>query len=179
MKKLLLINRWLILAAVSLSTILLLPTCKKSKKTDTNPIKRVTIQLTGASEVPPVNTTGSGTAEIAFDPNAKTIAYTIIWQLGSGSTSTTGMHFHGAEDGSSLKSSPISIPIEGFSTGTSGTLSGTTIVLTQVQIDQLLAGKWYINIHSNTYPSGEMRGNIIFSGSSGSGGSGGDGGGGY
>lgn len=124
--------------------------------------RTVTVQLSGANEVPPVTTSGSGSADIDFDPAMKMISYTINWTLGSASTSTVAMHFHGAENGSDTTSSPVVIGINGFSTGTSGTLSGMTRELTDAEVNQLLAGKWYLNIHSDVYPAGEIRGNIKF-----------------
>lgn len=141
--------------------------CKKDKKTD-NPILHGTFQLSGASEVPPVSGGGSGTIDVSYDPSSKIISYDITWQLGSNATTTTGMHFHGAENGSATTSSPIEIPVTGFTTASSGTFSGSTQPLTQMQENELLAGKWYFNIHSSVNPGGEMRGNIIFSATTGS-----------
>lgn len=125
-------------------------------------MKRVTVTLSGAQEVPAITSTGTGTAKLIFDPSLKTINYNITWTLGSATATTANMHFHGAEDGSDLKSSGVAIGITGFSTANTGTISGTTIALTDVQVAQLLAGKWYLNIHSSTVASGELRGNIKF-----------------
>ncbi|WP_423148132.1 CHRD domain-containing protein [Rubrolithibacter danxiaensis] len=136
--------------------------CKKDKKEDANPLKTATIQLSGANEVPAVTDGGSGTIEVAFDPISRVISYNLSWQLGASSSTTTGMHFHGAENGSPSTSSPVEIPVTGFSAGNSGTLSGSTDPLTQEQANELLAGKWYFNVHSSAHPSGEIRGNIIF-----------------
>jgi hypothetical protein len=139
--------------------------CKKDDEAvAVDPMKRVTVTLTGAQEVPAVTTTGTGSAKLIFDPSLKTINYNITWTLGSAAATTANMHFHGAEDGSDLKSSgvPTGFGLTGFSTANTGTISGTTIALTDVQVAQLLAGKWYLNIHSSTFPGGELRGNIKF-----------------
>ena len=137
-----------------------------------------TVQLNGSNEVPVVTTTGMGTANITYSEQSKTIAYTITWQLGSATATTTGMHFHGAENGSNSTSSPIVIEIPGFSTASSGTLTGTTRVLNTAEISQLLSGKWYVNIHSSDFTSGEIRGNIVLvAASTGNGGNNGGGGG--
>ncbi len=142
-------------------TLFLFNGCKKDKE-PVSLIKKVTVQLSGAQEVPAVTTSGNGTAEISYDPTLKTIAYKLTWTLGNPSATTTNMHFHGSENGTDQTSSGVAIGITGFPTGSSGTLSGTTIALTDVQAAQLLAGKWYVNIHSSTVPGGELRGNIKF-----------------
>ncbi|MDF3076493.1 MAG: hypothetical protein K0S09_382 [Sphingobacteriaceae bacterium] len=134
--------------------------CKKDKTPDL--IKRTTATLSGAQEVPANSSTGTGTAQISYDPTAKTITYTMSWQLGSSTATTANMHFHGAEDGTDIKSSPVTIGITGFATGSSGTITGTTRALTDAEANQLLAGKWYLNVHSSTIPGGELRGNIKF-----------------
>ena len=92
----------------------------------------------------------------------KMITYKINWQLGNSAASTTNMHFHGSENGSDAVSSPVAIGITGFAPGSTGSTSGMTVALSSAQEAQLLAGKWYINIHSSTVPSGELRGNIKF-----------------
>lgn len=136
--------------------------CKKKEEEPVSLIKKVTVQLSGAQEVPAVTTTGSGTAEIEYDPTTKIITYKLTWQLGNAAATTTNMHFHGSETGTDAVSSGVAIGITGFPTGSSGTYSGMTVALTDVQATQLLAGKWYVNIHSSTVGSGELRGNIKF-----------------
>lgn len=135
--------------------------CKKDDEVVDN-MKRVTVTLSGAQEVPAITTSGTGSAKLVFDPVLKTLNYNITWTLGSSTATTSAMHFHGAEDGSDLKSSGVALGITGFATGSSGTLVGTTVALSDVQVAQLLAGKWYLNIHSSTVGSGELRGNIKF-----------------
>jgi len=137
--------------------------CKKDEEEEpVSLIKTAKVQLTGAQEVPAVTTTGTGTAEISYDPTMKMITYKITWQLGNPSATTTNMHFHGSETGSDLVSSGVAIGITGFAPGSAGVLNGMTVALTDVQAAQLLAGKWYVNIHSSTVGSGELRGNIKF-----------------
>lgn len=137
--------------------------CKKDEEeVVVDNMKRVTVTLSGAQETPAITSSGTGSAKLVFDPSLKTINYNITWTLGSSAATTTAMHFHGAEDGSDLKSSGVAIGITGFATGSTGTIAGTTVALTDVQVAQLLAGKWYLNIHSSTVGSGELRGNIKF-----------------
>jgi hypothetical protein len=108
--------------------------CKKHHDDPIDQTKKVTVQLSGANEVPAVSTTGTGTAAISYDPATMMITYTLTWQLGSTTSTTTGMHFHGAEDGSDTKSSPIIIGITGFTTSYSGTISSTTRALSKQHV---------------------------------------------
>jgi hypothetical protein len=158
------LNRVSAPAAVLLMVLFLFPACKKDKNetAETAPLKTTSITFSGANEIPANNSTGTGTGQISFDPTAKTITYSVTWQLGLPTATTTDMHFHGAEDGSDTKSSPVVVELEGFSTGNSGKFSGTTRALTDAEVNQLLAGKWYMNIHSTTVTGGELRANIKF-----------------
>lgn len=141
---------------------ILIAGCKKKEEAAPDLTRKATLMLSGSHEVPANSSTGSGTGQVTYDPTAKTLAYTFSWQLGSATATTTNMHFHGADDGSDTKSSGVVIGITGFATTSSGTLSGTTRVLTDVEAAQLLAGKWYLNIHSSTVGSGELRANMKF-----------------
>ncbi len=144
-----------------LFAVILLAGCKKDEMEEpASLIKKATITLSGANEVPAVSTPGTGTAEIAYDPTMKMITYKITWQFGSLAATTTNMHFHGSDTGSDMVNSPPVIPLTGFATSSGGTLSGMTVALTSAQEAQLLAGKWYLNLHSSTFPGGELRGNI-------------------
>ncbi|MBD0260423.1 MAG: CHRD domain-containing protein, partial [Cytophagales bacterium] len=50
----------------------------------------------------------------------------------------------------------------GFPTGsTNQTFSSATPALDATQEQELLNGKWYVNIHSSTVPGGELRGQLL------------------
>jgi hypothetical protein len=155
---------WQQLLFIVAISALALGACKKyrSKPVVVNPIRTANVVMNGAAEVPAVTTSGSGTAALSYDPATKMITYQINWLLNSPQSTTTDMHFHGAENGSATISSPVVIPITGFGTGNTGSLSGTTRAITDVEASQLLSGKWYINVHSAAFPAGEIRGNIAF-----------------
>jgi len=155
-----LLNR--IYAAVTVVVLLCAVSACKKDKDPVDLTKKANVTFSGAQEVPANASTGTGTGKVSFDPTTKVITYNFSWQLGSAAATTTNMHFHGAEDGSDLKSSVVAIGITGFPTTSTGTMSGQTVALTDAQVSQLLAGKWYLNIHSSTVPGGELRGNIKF-----------------
>ncbi|WP_162052159.1 CHRD domain-containing protein [Pontibacter pamirensis] len=118
------------------------------------------IALTGEAEVQPnpVITDGEGELDAVYNLDTRMITYNITWELGNADDKTTGMHFHGPA--SLTESASVVIPIQLTSDSYTGSVSGQTRALTQVEEDQLLNGLWYLNIHSTTYPAGELRGQL-------------------
>jgi len=114
------------------------------------------LTYSGANENPPNASAATGTITGTFDDFTNRIFYTISF---SGlTTNATGAHFHApAAPGANA---PIIIPFAGFPAATSGTYSGSTVV-TDLQKTQLFAGLWYANIHSSTYPGGEIRVQVV------------------
>jgi hypothetical protein len=115
----------------------------------------MTVPLTGAQQVPPVQTTGTGSAALTYDPSTRVLTWTITYSGLSGEA--TMAHIHGpAEAGKnagvevwlSTKGQPASSPITGQAT------------LTPEEAQQLLAGDTYINVHTKDHPGGEIRGQI-------------------
>jgi hypothetical protein len=114
------------------------------------------VPLTGAQQVPPVQTNGSGTASLTYDPATRVVTWSITY---SGLSSPATMaHFHGpAATGSNApvliwltkKGGPVSSPITGRAT------------LTPAQAQQFTSGEWYINVHTKDHPGGEIRGQVM------------------
>jgi len=117
-----------------------------------------TATLTGHQEVPPNNSTatGSGTVVLNSDPALTTITVNLTF---SGlAANATAAHIHGpAMPG---VTAPIIIPFTNFPASTSGTYSNT-FPITPEQVSQLLDGLLYINIHNTPFPSGEIRGQLL------------------
>ena len=67
------------------------------------------------------------------------------------------MHFHGPADPGTPAN--VAVPITGFGTDISGSYDGSA-TLTDAQEAELLAGKWYYNVHTDAHPAGEVRGQI-------------------
>ncbi len=126
--------------------------------------------LLGSSERPtPNNSPGIGYADVVYRAVADTLTYTVTF---SGLTAPALVaHIH---VGSIDQAGPVVLPFThpGPPSATSGTFSGTlmnsdiinsaTTGLTDIaQIAaQILAGNAYVNIHSSTYPGGEIRGQL-------------------
>jgi hypothetical protein len=167
-------NYWL-MACMLLSLMFVLSSCDDDDgdiNIPANEVKFENIALTGAAEVqdPPVSTTGSGTLNAVYNEDTKKISYTINWTLGSSTDKTVGMHLHGPATTTENASIIIGIPLSSTGTGDydgggsdsgTGTVSGQTRALTEAEEEQLLGGLWYLNVHSTTYPNGELRGQLV------------------
>jgi hypothetical protein len=108
--------------------------------------------LKGSAEVPPNQTTGSGTITATYDTSTKQLAWDGSY---SGLTGpATAAHFHGpAESG---KNAGVAVPI----TPATSPLHGSA-TLTDAQASDLMAGSWYVNIHTEANKGGELRGQLV------------------
>ena len=115
-------------------------------------------ELTGANEVPANTTAGTGEAWIIIDPQNNSVRWTVTYEGLTGPA--TGAHIHGpaAEDanadviidlGTGDTAGRYDSPIQGETTG-----------LTAEQMTQVEAGQWYVNIHTEANPAGEIRGQV-------------------
>ena len=117
-------------------------------------IIKMTATLNGKSEVPPIQTPASGKADVTVDTATRTLTWVVTYQ---GLTAEfRAAHFHG--QASVTENAPIVVPIG--KRGDKSPLKGSK-VLTADQMAALLAGRWYINIHTPTHPPGEIRGQVV------------------
>ena len=114
------------------------------------------VPLTGAQSVPPVDTSGTGTADLTYDPATRVVTWNITY---SGLSSPVTMaHFHGpAKQG---KNAPVIIWLTSKTTPPSSPITGS-VTLTPEQAQQFSAGDWYVNVHTQSNPAGEIRGQVI------------------
>ncbi|MBS4098815.1 MAG: CHRD domain-containing protein [Sulfuricella sp.] len=115
------------------------------------------LPLTGSQQVPAVATTGYGWFTGTYDTASKALTFSFNWQLG-GSATLSGVHFHGPATVG--QNAAVVVPVTGAAAANYGN-SAQTVTLTAAQEADLLAGKWYFNVHSTTNPGGEVRGQMI------------------
>ncbi len=109
--------------------------------------------LAGTSEVPPAKSAGSGAADATLDTVTHVLDYTVTF--GGFASPVTMAHFHGPAPVD--KNAGVAIPL-----GMSPTspIHGTA-TLTAEQQQQLLAGLWYVNVHTASHPKGAARGQMV------------------
>jgi hypothetical protein len=114
------------------------------------------VTLTGAQQVPPVQTSATATADLSYDPATRVVTWSVTYSGLSGPA--TMAHFHGpaaaGKNGPPViwlteKGKPVESPIKGEAT------------LTPEQAQQFSAGEWYINVHTQVNPGGEVRGQVV------------------
>jgi hypothetical protein len=108
--------------------------------------------LNASSEVPPNGSKGTGSADVTYDTVSMKLTWTVTF---SGLTGNATMaHFHGpAEAG---KNAGVAVPIP----GTASPMAGSA-TLTDAQAADLMAGKWYVNVHTADNKGGEIRGQVM------------------
>jgi hypothetical protein len=114
------------------------------------------VPLTGAQCVPAVDTSGSGAADLTYDPATRVVTWNITYS-GLSSPSTMA-HFHGPAKAGQNAPPVIWLSTQGSPPANPMTGSAT---LTPEQAQQFSAGEWYINLHTQSHPAGEIRGQVI------------------
>jgi aldose sugar dehydrogenase len=107
--------------------------------------------LDGPQEVPPTNSTAKGTATLLLSPDETEARVSLNF---SGLTSAqTAAHIHGPA--SFGISGPVLFPLP------LGQVDDFQILLTPSQVQDLKNGLMYINVHSDNFPNGEIRGQFF------------------
>jgi hypothetical protein len=125
-----------------------------------------TAVLNGAQETPtPIvtNATGTGSFTLTGGPGAWNLAFTLNW-TGLQGGSVVGAHFHNA---------PVGVTggvVRGYPAGSFSSPNGTfndtwtsadAQPLTDALVAQMNLGNIYFNIHTTSFSSGEIRGQLV------------------
>lgn len=111
--------------------------------------------LDQGQEVPPTGSPGTGSASGTVDNFTGLLNWNISFSGLSGPV--TGMHFHGP--GGPGINAGVQVNIGSISGLLSPSIGSTTI--SAQQVSALLAGNWYINLHTAQHGGGEIRGQVI------------------
>ncbi len=112
--------------------------------------------VTGEQCVPPVATSGTGEVELTYDPATRAVTWNIPY---SGlSSAVTLAHFHGPSPPG--KSAPVVVWLAERGTQPGNPITGQA-TLTPEQAQQFAAGEWYVNIHTQSHPACELRGQVV------------------
>jgi hypothetical protein len=102
------------------------------------------------SEVPPNSSPATGTLTATYDTGSKKLSWKGSYSGLSGPA--TAAHFHSGEAG---KNGPVAVPITPATSPFEGSAT-----LTDAQANDLLAGKLYVNVHTEANKGGEIRGQV-------------------
>lgn len=151
------IFKWTLYLTVTTFTVAGIGTSCNSKDDDNPPTNILTLSgdANSTQEVPTFTSTATGTLTGTYDKDANKLTYSITWN--GISAPPVGFHFHGPADPGANAS--VVVPITGYPAATSGTYAGSA-TLTEAQEAELLAGKWYYNIHTPAKTGGEIRGQV-------------------
>lgn len=111
--------------------------------------KNYTADLTASAEVPSTVSPATGTADVVVDTDAKTVSWTVKVEDLTGEA--TAAHIHGPAD-KGVNASPV--------IDMSAAIMQGSADITDEQISEIEAGKYYVNVHTEKYPDGEVRGQL-------------------
>ena len=160
------------LSLITIALITVLVSCRRDDVEHQNLYMKTNVVLSGAQETPGNSSSALGSMDVSYSRLSKTLGYTVRW---SGLTGpVTGMHIHGADPAGFSRPNNIFqtftltaiVPckVNGVNGPTScGSYTGTLFIdgVAIKEVD-LLNGMYYVNIHTATYPGGEIRGQIVF-----------------
>ncbi len=138
-------------SAIMLASVVVLSACASTPMTSNKVV--ISAKLSGAAEVPPVMSAGSGQLDATFNKETNTLNWTVTY-TGLTGPATAG-HFHGP----AMAGENAGVAL-GFKGDTASPITGSA-VLTPSQMNDLMAGKWYVNLHTAANPKGEIRGQAM------------------
>ena len=105
--------------------------------------------LKGSSEVPANDSAGQGMGDITLDTATKKLTWTVTSSGLSGEP--TAAHFHGPAAAGENAGPVVDI---------SKAIASGSAEITDQHLADLQSGKWYLNVHTEKFPDGEIRGQV-------------------
>lgn len=115
----------------------------------------ISFSLSGLEEVPPNASPATGFVDLTVDFTSG--AWTLNGSYSGMLANVVASHIHGSAPAG--VNAPVLFNLNNTS-GTSGSLTGAG-VFTPAQIADLLAGLFYVNVHTQVFPGGEIRGQAV------------------
>lgn len=140
--------------AVLLAGLLALGACGTSPVSVTASSSMTTTRLSGLNEVTSTNSAGSGGIVATLNKQTNVLNWSVSYEGLTGPV--TAGHFHGPAAWG--QNAGVAVPFNG---NLSSPITGSA-TLSPAQAADLLAGKWYVNLHTAAYPAGEIRTQVTF-----------------
>ena len=109
---------------------------------------RLKTDLKATAEVPPTDSSATGSADVMVDTATK-LSWTVNYSGLTGEA--TAAHFYGPAAAGENAAPAVDI---------SAAIKTGSADITDQQLADLQAGKWYLNVHSAKFPDGEIRGQV-------------------
>lgn len=141
---------------------LLFTSCEQDDDPEIEIFSGTGLPMTGAQETPPVATAATGSIDASYSTATQTLTYKVTWSGLSGPVAAA--HIHGTAETGYLAG-----VLQGFSGfpnpalyGTSGSYSGSLFADgVKIREEDIIGGRYYINLHTAANPGGEIRGQLI------------------
>jgi hypothetical protein len=118
-------------------------------------VVRLQAELTARAEVPPNSSPGHGNGEVTLDTTTRELTWRVSFT--NLTAPMTAMHFHGPAAPNA--NAGIVIPIS--ASPAQATIVNGAATVTEQQMTDILAGLYYINVHTPNNPGGELRGQVV------------------
>lgn len=139
--------------------ILFFISCEKTEDVERDNIYYgIMLPMSGAQETPAIVSNGIGVIDANYNRLTKTLSYKV--QFSGLSGNATAAHIHGL--GEVGVTAPVIQTFSGFPAMPGGSYSGSLLIDgVKIKEEDLLASRYYVNIHTAARPAGEIRGQII------------------
>ncbi len=97
---------------------------------------------------------GAGALDATYDTATRTLRWHATYRDLTGPA--TAAHFHGPAPVGQNAGVQVPIPKDALASPIVGEKA-----LTDEQVGDLMAGKWYFNVHTKAHPAGEIRGQVL------------------